>query len=107
MDYRSPTIHSLILTLAGSPIPLLLAVDTHILTGVKHGHDDARHNNRHPRFADRWTTRPIFHKAKINAAKKGCHRGSSHNRNKKGGRQSNSRQRHFVRNDGRLYFVIW
>ena len=69
MDYRSPTIHSEKLLMAGSPFLHLLEVDRHIMTGVKHGYDNARHNNRRPRFADRRTTHPIFHQRKVTLAK--------------------------------------
>ena len=65
MDYRSPTIHSLILTLAGAPFPHSLAIGTYFITGVKHGYDNARYGNRRTGFAVRRTTHQIVRQAKI------------------------------------------
>lgn len=69
MDYRSPTIHSLRLLMAGSPSLRLLRVDIPIKTGVKHGYDNARHSHHNRRFVCRRTTHPVFHQGELTSAR--------------------------------------
>ena len=72
MDFRSPTINSFKLLMAGSFSLPWKYVAAHIMNGVKHGYDNARHNNRNRRFVIRRSAHPVFQQGEITPAKTGA-----------------------------------
>ncbi len=70
MAYRSPTIHSLKLNMAGSPSLHFPRSKIHTITGVKNGYDNACHNGRRLWFTGRRTTHQIVHQTTIDSVMK-------------------------------------
>lgn len=66
MDYRSPTIHSSVLKMAGSPTSQQMTGDEKMNNGYASGYDNSRDRTRYCRRNGRGIAHPFLHRREVN-----------------------------------------